>query len=101
MRLDLPDEVPLRRAPEGLRSGAPLAPSPVERRRESLAARIADKRSPQLPIAFEKHRARGEPSRTPKKHAIPRERKMDQRPRRQVIPQPAIGLSLRAEDRKV
>jgi hypothetical protein len=101
MRLDLPDEVPRRRASEGLRSARPLAPSPVEGRRESLAARAADRRNPQLPIALEKHRARGEASRTPEKHAIPRERKMDQRPRRQSIPQQAVGLSLRDEERKV
>jgi hypothetical protein len=101
MRLDLPDEVPRRRASEGPGSAPPLAPSPVERRRESLAARAADRRNPKLPIAFEKHRARGEPSRTPEKHPIPRERKKDQRPRRQEIPQQAVGLSLRDEERKV
>jgi len=101
MRLDLPDEVPRRRTSEGPRSAPPLDPSPVERRRESLAARAADRRNPQLPIAFEKHRAPGEPSRTPEKHVIPRERKTDQRPRRQAIPQQAVGLSLRDEERKV
>jgi hypothetical protein len=101
MLLDLPDEVPRRRASQGPRSVQPLAPSPVERRRESLAARAADRRHPQLPIAFEKHRAPGESSPTPEKHAIFRERKMDQRARRQAIPQQAVGLSLRDEERKV
>ncbi len=46
MRHDLPqDHLPIRRAPESSRPAPPLEPSPIERRRESLAARAIDRAS--------------------------------------------------------
>lgn len=98
MRLDLPQELPRRRVPEDTRSAPPLEPSPVELRREALAARAADRRAmPQAPQNRTPHPAPPQSER----HTTAPDRTMDQRPRREVIPQQAIGLSLREEERKV
>lgn len=98
MRLDLPQELPRRRAPEASRSAPPLEPSPVEQRREKLAARAADHRAPQVPHTKRDRPVRPERSREPgQRH----DQSMDQRTRREAIPQQVIGLSLREEERKV
>jgi hypothetical protein len=98
MRLDLPQELPRRRAPETPRSSPPLEASPVERRRENLAARAEDRHAPQVPHIRRDRPVRPERSREPRRQ---HDRPMDQRPRREAIPQQAIGLSLREEERKV
>lgn len=98
MRLDLPQELPRQRAPESPCSAPPLSPSPIEWRRESLAACAADRRAmPQAPQNRSRH---PEPPK-PERHTITPDRAMDKRPRRETIPQQAIGLSLREEERKV
>jgi hypothetical protein len=97
MRLDLPQELPHRQAPETSRSSPPLEPSPIELRREALAARAADRRAmPQAPQNRPRH-----PAPNSDRHIITPGRAMDQRPRREAMPQQAIGLSLREEERKV
>jgi hypothetical protein len=96
MRHDLPQDLPIRRAPEPSRPAPPLEPSPIERRRESLAARAIDRRP--MPHAPQ-HRPH-QPER-PHKAEWPSIAPTDQRPRREGIPQQAIGLSLREEERKV
>lgn len=96
MRHDIPPEVPLRRTPETSAAVPPLEPSAVERRRESLAARAADHRPmPQAPRNRSRQVDRSRQS--DQRPIVP----MDQRPRREAIPQQAIGLSLREEERKV
>jgi len=99
MRLDVPHDVPRRREPEAPRSDAPLEPSPVELRREALAARAADRRPmPHAPQNHSRH-----PSLEPESHkrGVPLDRPVDRRPRRQTIAPQTIGLSLRDEERKV
>jgi hypothetical protein len=97
MRVDLPQELPRRRVPEAPRSAPPLEPSPIELRREALAARAADRRAmPQAP----QNRLR-RPAPNSDRHTIAPGRTMDRRPRREAMPQQAIGLSLREEERKV
>jgi DNA-binding transcriptional ArsR family regulator len=99
MRLDLPQELPRRRAPEAPRPAPPpLEPSPVERRRENLAARAEDRRAPQVPHARRDRPVRPERSREPRQQ---HDRPMNQRTRREAIPQQFVGLSLRDEERKV
>jgi hypothetical protein len=99
MRLDLPQELPRQRAPESPHSAPPLEPSPIEWRRESLAARAADRRAmPQAPQNRSRHPA---PSPQPERRPVTPNRPMDQRTRREAIPQQAIGLSLREEERKL
>jgi len=99
MRLDLPQELPRRRAPDASPTAPSIEPSPIEARREALAARAADHRvMPQAP----QNRARfvASPSKSGPDEIAP-DRAVDRRPRRGAIPQQAIGLSLREEERKV
>lgn len=99
MRHDLPQELPRQRAPQGPRPAPPLEPSPIELRLESLAARAADRRvMPQSPQNRSRHLA---PPQKSDRHTIALGRTMDQRPRREALPQQTIGLSLREEERKV
>lgn len=99
MRLDLPRDLPLRHTPEVRRSDAPLEPSPVELRRAALAARAADRRTmPQAPQNRSRYLSHEPGS---ERRAVPLERPVDQRPRRQTIAPQTIGLSLRAEERKL
>jgi hypothetical protein len=96
MRHDIPQAVPLPRAPETSPVVPPLVPSPMERRRESLAARAADRRP--MPYAPQNRSRPMDRSRQSDRHPnVP----MDQRPRREAILQQAIGLSLRYEERKM
>lgn len=96
MRHDIPQEVPRRRTPETSPAVPPLEPSPMERRRESLAARAADRRP--MPHAPQNRSRQMDCSRQSDRPVVT---PMDQRPRRETIPQQAIGLSLREEERKV
>ena len=101
MRIDLPQELPRKRATEAPHSVPPLESSPVERHRENLAARAADRRAPQVPHARRARPVRPERSRESRRRAVIQDRPMDQRSRREAIPQQVVGLSLREEERKV
>ena len=98
MRIDLPQELPRGRAPDAAPSAPPLEPSPAERRKEDLDARASDRDAPKIPHVRRDRRVRPE-------HAHGRgrqpERQVDQRGRRETIPQQVVGLSLREEERKV
>ena len=101
MRLDLPQELPRQRAPEAPHSVPPLEPSPVERRREDLAAIAANRRGPPVTRVEHGRTVRPERPHELKQRSIARDRQMDQRARRQAIPQQVVGFSLREEERKV
>ena len=96
MRFDLPQDLPRRRARDSQHSAPPLEPSPIELRRESLAARAADRQA--MPQVSRSHSERPLSS---EQHSVSLDRDMDQRPRRHALPQQAIGLALRDEERKV
>lgn len=100
MRRDLPHEMPRPRTPEAPRSVPPLAPSPIKRRHDDLAARAENRRALQVPPAS-RDRSRPERPRESRQHSINHDRPMDQRPRRHAIPQQAVGLSLRDEERRL
>jgi DNA-binding transcriptional ArsR family regulator len=97
MRLDLPQELPRRRAPEA----PPLEPSPVERRREDLANRAREHRGPRV---ASRRREQALPPRLPRE---PRPRTLEQnlphdrRTRRNDLPNQMVGVALREEERKV
>jgi len=98
MRLDLPQELPHGRATTPAPSAPPLEPSPVERRRENLAARAGERNAPKI-----LHVRRDRPVRPERSHEPGRqpERQIDQRTRRKAIPQQVVGLPLREEERRV
>jgi len=98
MRLDLPQELPHGRAPNPAPSAPPLEPSPIERRREDLAARASDRKAPKIPHVRRDRAVR--PERTHEPRWQP-ERQIDQRTRREAIPHQVMGLSLREEERRV
>lgn len=100
MRLDLTHELPRRYAPEAQTLTSPLAPSPVDRRREALAGRAEDRTGPIVRGRRDRTIQPGHPRET-RQRSIPHNRQMDQRSRRQAIPQEVVGLSLRDEERKV
>ena len=96
MRFDLPQEVSRRHAPNGASSLPALEPSPIELRREALAARALDKKPmPQAPQ--NRVRQLESPKISERKVGAP----MDQRVRRHAIPPQTIDLSLRGEERKI
>jgi hypothetical protein len=99
MRLDLPQELPRRRVSETPRSSPALEPSPIELRREALAAIASDRRV--MPHAPQDRSHLPERTRKSERNTISMNRPMDQRPRRETIPQQAIGLSLREEECKL
>ncbi|MHB1936791.1 MAG: hypothetical protein ACYCOR_09405 [Acidobacteriaceae bacterium] len=103
MRLDIPQEIPRRRVPQGPRPAPSLEPTPVERRRESLAARAEDRQMPQAPrVQRESSVQHPHPRpREPRQRAIVPERHPDHRPRRPELEQSIVGLSLRAEEQKL
>lgn len=98
MRHDLPQKLPRGRAPNAAPSAPPLEPSPVEKRRADLDARASDRNAPKISHVRRDRSVRPE-------HAHGREqqpeRQVDQRRRRETIPQQVVGLSLREEERKV
>ncbi len=63
-----------------------------------LRARADDRRAPQIPRPRRDRPVRPERSREPRQQ---HDRPMDQRTRREAIPQQIVGLSLREEERKV
>ncbi len=105
MRLDIPQEIPRRRVPEGPRPAPPLEPTPVERRRESLAARAEDRQMPQSPRVQRERSVTHPHPREPRQRTIGPERHpdrhIDHRRRRPELSQPVVGLSLRAEEQKL
>ena len=101
MRIDLPQELPRKRAREAPHPAPPLESSPVARRRENLAARAANRRTPLVPHARRDRPVHPERSRESRRRAVSQDRPMDQRSRRETISQQVIGLSLREEERKV
>lgn len=98
MRLDLPQDLPRRREPTSSHSAPPLEPSPVEQRREKLAARADDHRAPKISRPRRERRVRPERSREPRQID---DRQRDRRVHREAIPQQVVGLSLREEERKM
>lgn len=101
MRLDLPEELPRRRAPEAQRPTPPLEPSPVERRREILAARAEEQRGPKVPPPGREHTVSPQRPREPRQRTVSHEPSVERRPRRNDLPHQMIGVSLREEERKV
>ena len=109
MRIDIPQEIPRRHAPEGPRPAPPLEPTPVERRQESLAARAEDRKIPQAPRVQRERSVQHPRTREPRQRAIGPERQIDRhpnqhldhRPRRPELSQSIVGLSLRAEEQKL
>jgi hypothetical protein len=99
MRIDLPQELPQWRTTEGLSTTPPLAPSPIELRREALAARAADRRvTPRVLADRSRRPVRPQDS---ERRTIAQDCPTDHRVRRDAIPQQAIGLSLRDEEHKL
>jgi len=101
MRLDLPQDLPRQRDSKAPAQAPPLEPSPVERRREDLAAHAENRRGPQELRIKHERKVQPDRPREPRQRSIARDHKMDQRTRRQAIPQQVVGLSLRDEERKV
>jgi hypothetical protein len=99
VRFDLPQDLPRDRAPETPPSATPLDPSPIELMRDALAARAADRQP--MPQAPQNHQRHPEQTAQLDSRSVAPERAVDRRPRRQTIPQQAIGVSLRDEERKV
>ncbi|MGA7155380.1 MAG: hypothetical protein WBY53_00955 [Acidobacteriaceae bacterium] len=101
MRLDISHDIPRQREPEAPRSAPPLKSSPVERRREDLAARAQNRRVLQIPHPSRDRSLHPERPREPRQHSVNHDRPMDQRTRRHAIPQQVVGMSLREEERRV
>ncbi|MGC2160704.1 MAG: hypothetical protein WA634_02235 [Silvibacterium sp.] len=101
MRLDISHDIPRQREPEAPRSAPSLEPSPVERRREELAARAQNRRVLQIPNVSRARSLHPERPREPQHRSITHDRPMDQRTRRHAIPQQVVGMSLREEERKL
>ncbi len=97
MQLDLPHEMPRRRieAPKA----PPLEPSPVERRRERLAARAEDRRNPTTRSLRDRSVSRQRP-REARQRKVTHGRPVERRFRRNDLPQKIVGLSLRDEEIK-
>ena len=100
MRHEIPEEIPIHRVPNPERP-APLAPSPLERHREELAASAENRRSLNLASVKRDHAPRPPRHRERRPQARNHDRATDQRPRRESISQQIVGLSLRDEERKV
>jgi hypothetical protein len=100
MRLEIPDEIPRRRIPEGRRPSPPLEPSPIEIHRERLAELAANRRVLNLPRPPRDREHMPEPAgNEPERGRSHRqERPIERRERRNEIPQQEIGLSLRPEE---
>ena len=101
MRLDLPQELPRRRAPEDQHSASPLEPSPVERRRENLTARAEEHRGPKVPPPGREHTVSPQRPREQKQRTVAHDPSVERRPRRNDLPRQMIGVSLREEERRV
>jgi ribosomal protein S25 len=98
MQLDLPQELPRRRLPDASRSAPPLEAGPLEGRRERLAARIEERRMPNIPRQErgpDVPHARPRESRSQKLH---HDQPVERRTRRNEIPPQMVGLSLREQE---
>lgn len=99
MRIDLPHDLP-RHRPEPP-SASPLPASPIEQRQEHLAARAAERRAPLGPHPAQHRSLRPERPRESRERAPSLDRHGERRVKRDRLPQRAIGLSLREEERMV
>jgi len=99
MRLDLPHELP-RRRPE-MPAAPPLAPSPVERRREQLTARAIEHRGPKIAPRHQERNVSPQRPRERRQRTVAQEHSTERRPQRNDLPNQMVGLSLRDEERKV
>jgi hypothetical protein len=97
MRFDIPHEMPRRRQQEDIQ----LEPGPVERRREQLDDRALENRRPQVKQPKVDRPRQTEPPRKIEDRAVPPDRHVDHRPRRNDLPSQGVDLSLRAEEQKV
>jgi hypothetical protein len=97
MRIDLPQDLPRRRAE--LPQSPPLVASPFERRRERLAARAEDRREPGIRSRRDRAVSQQRP-REPKERTVYHDRSIERRTRRNDLPQKIVGLSLRDEEIK-
>ena len=104
MRIEIPHEHE-RPRPTGNNTASPLEPSEVERRKESLAARAEQNRGPaehvRLVLRRSVSRTDQAPSHRNISHGLPREQRLDHRPRRNDLPQQMVGVALREEECKL
>jgi len=98
MRHDLPQELPRRRVPEGQHSAPPLEPSPVEQRREHLAARADDRCPPNIPPPKRDQGNSHTSPRNDRSGDLRHDQPSARRDRRSEIPQQMVGISLRPEE---
>lgn len=98
MRLDLPNDLP-RRLP-GNPTHAPLEASPVEIRRERLAARAAQHLGPTNPVPRRREDVSHPRNRERRQRTRQRDNPIERRARRNDLPRQMIGLALREEERK-
>ena len=97
MELDLTPELPRRRT--AALNAPPLEPSPVERRRERLAARAEERRNPSTRSPGERSASR-EPPREARHRKLPPDLPIERRSRRNDLPQTIVGLALHEEEIK-
>lgn len=97
MRFDLPHDLPHPRRNETM----PLAPSPLDARRERLVERAAENRGPESPLPRRTPTVKPERPRQVRNRTVSLDRPMDRRPERHNLPLQTIGLALRAEEQKV
>lgn len=97
MRFELPHDLPRPRPNEA----PPLAPSPLDMRRERLKERAAENRGPQSRTVRHQPVVKHARPREVRERSISPDRPMDRRPQRNSLPPQAIGLSLRAEEIRV
>jgi hypothetical protein len=97
MELDLTPELPRRRT--AALNAPPLEPSPVERRRERLAARAEERRNPSTRSPGDRSASRQPPREARRRKPSP-DRPIERRSRRNDLPQRIVGLALREEEIK-
>jgi len=100
MRLDIPQELPRKRAPEAPRSAPPLEAGPLEQRRERLTNLRDERRMPNIPRPERKSEVSQPREQRDRTHRPPHDQPIERRVRRNEIPQTIVGLSLREEERK-
>ena len=98
MRIDIPQDIPRRRAPESPRPAPVLEPTPIERRRESLIARRQDRRVLNLPRPDRRQEILHTRSRERKPRTVCHDQPQERRDRRNHLPQRVVGLGLRNEE---
>ena len=98
MRLDIPQDIPHRRKPEAPRPAPPLEPTPIERRRDSLAARMQDRRVLNLSRPERRQETPRTRFRESRSRTVPHDQPHERRDRRNHLPQQLVGLGLRNEE---